>query len=78
MKKLTLKGLARELCRREGKRQQVNIAQMSEIVKAVFDVAHVDYAEFRVLLYREVEKRAAAECRLCEMSEKPKKRGKRG
>lgn len=32
---MRFKELAREVCRREGKRQQVNIAQVSEILKCL-------------------------------------------
>jgi len=40
MKKWTIEKLIRELCKREGKKAQVNIAQMREIVGVISDVIY--------------------------------------
>jgi hypothetical protein len=44
MKKIkTVKALALELCKREGKKKQVDIAQMSEIVGHLSDIFYEEY-----------------------------------
>jgi len=37
---MKIKELTQELCRREGKKRQVNVAQMSEVVKCLADILH--------------------------------------
>lgn len=44
---MTFKQLAREICKREGKRQQVNIAQVSEILRCLEDIVDEQTAKER-------------------------------
>jgi hypothetical protein len=39
---MTFKSLVRELARREGRRKQTDIAQLSETLKHLFDIAFED------------------------------------
>lgn len=45
----TIKALAKELAKREGKRKQVDIAQITEILGHLSDIAYNDYWDLFVL-----------------------------
>lgn len=64
----TIKGLAKELCRREGKKKQVNIAQMSETLGHLSDICFADKNEYYSIvgiLYHNGFKRAKKKAKSC-------------
>lgn len=44
-KEMTIKQLAKELCKREGKRKQVDIAQMTEVLGRLADIFSSEWGE---------------------------------
>lgn len=56
----TLKDLALELCRREGKKKGVNIAQMSEILARLVDIGAEQSLAVFTILGKAVGKKAGA------------------
>lgn len=56
---MTFKKLARELCRREQKKIGVNIGQVNELVRCLFDVISERPKDFARLAVTEVAKRDA-------------------
>lgn len=60
---MTLKSLTRELCRREGKKKQVDIAQMSETLRNLFDIAYEQQFDFFDITDKQIMKRGRAATR---------------
>lgn len=62
----TIKGLAKELCAREGKKKQVNIAQMSELIGVISDMVYMsEIDDFWSIFYDNGQKRAKKKARSC-------------
>lgn len=47
----TIKALAKEICKREGKKKQVDIAQVSEILGVLSDIVYDDFYHTLGLLF---------------------------
>ena len=64
----TIKGLAKELCLREGKKKQVNIAQMSETLGHLSDITYEQIQlgySIATILYKNSKKRAKKKAKSC-------------
>lgn len=65
----TIKGLTLELCRREKKKKQVDIAQMSETIGHLSDIyfqcRNMPYPNISFVLYTNGEKRAKRKAKPC-------------
>lgn len=65
----TIKGLTLELCRREGKKKQVDIAQMSELLGHLSDIyfqsRNMPYPNITYVLYINGLKRAKKKAKSC-------------
>lgn len=61
----TIKGLAKELCARERKKKQVDIAQMSETLAQLSDVVHIHRIDIYMILASNGHKRAQKRARQC-------------
>jgi hypothetical protein len=62
----TIKGLALELCRREKKKKQVDIAQMSEVLGVISDMVYMSKIDdFWSLFYDNGLKRAKKKAKSC-------------
>ncbi len=62
----TIKGLAKELCARERKKKQVDIAQMSEVLGNLSDIVKIHGLDIYFILSRngfERAKKRAKQCR---------------
>lgn len=61
----TIKGLAKELCRLEEKKKQVDIAQMSEVLSNLSDIVYERLINASILFYDNGLKRAQKRAKSC-------------